>query len=212
MRPPTDCRRRAAAAVGLLLVAASGGCAHAPPPVEAPTEKVILLPESDGRRTAVTVRQGERQLVLDQPYAGAQAGSAAGLRSFQSNAQEVRTAFGAALAALPQRPVSFQLYFVEGSLELTGESKATVELVFTEIAGRPAPEVMVIGHTDSLGGDAANDALSLQRAEAIRAELVRRGIKADSVQAVGRGERELLVPTGDEVAEPRNRRVEINVR
>jgi len=42
--------------------------------------------------------------------------------------------------------------------------------------------------------------------------MVERGIPADRIQARGRGERELLVRTADEVREPRNRRVEINVR
>jgi outer membrane protein OmpA-like peptidoglycan-associated protein len=38
------------------------------------------------------------------------------------------------------------------------------------------------------------------------------GIAADRIRVAGRGEREPLVPTADEVAEARNRRVEINVR
>jgi outer membrane protein OmpA-like peptidoglycan-associated protein len=41
---------------------------------------------------------------------------------------------------------------------------------------------------------------------------VRRGIAPDRITTAGRGEREPLVPTADEVAEPRNRRVEISVR
>jgi OmpA-OmpF porin, OOP family len=54
--------------------------------------------------------------------------------------------------------------------------------------------------------------LSLVRAEAVRAMLMQRGIKASFVRAVGRGEREPLVPTADEQPEPRNRRVEVIVR
>lgn len=46
----------------------------------------------------------------------------------------------------------------------------------------------------------------------MRGELARIGIPADRIQAAGRGEREPLVPTPDEVAEPRNRRVEVTVR
>jgi len=41
---------------------------------------------------------------------------------------------------------------------------------------------------------------------------VKAGVAADRISVAGRGEREPLVPTADEVAEPRNRRVEINVR
>jgi outer membrane protein OmpA-like peptidoglycan-associated protein len=81
-----------------------------------------------------------------------------------------------------------------------------------EIARRPAPEIVVIGHTDRVGAVPYNDALSLRRAERVRDELVKVGITADRISVAGRGEREPLVPTPDEVAEPRNRRVEINVR
>ena len=57
-----------------------------------------------------------------------------------------------------------------------------------------------------------NDALARQRAETVRAALIARGARAENIVAIGRGKRELLVPTADGVAEPRNRRVEIVVR
>ena len=50
-----------------------------------------------------------------------------------------------------------------------------------------------------MGSDQQNDVLSLQRAERVRQELVRLGIDPDRIQTVGRGEREPLVPTDDEV-------------
>ncbi len=84
--------------------------------------------------------------------------------------------------------------------------------VFAEIAKRPVPDVLVVGHTDTVGTNQVNDPLSQQRAEVIRAGLIRSGIAPENITAVGRGKRELLVPTADGVAEPRNRRVEIVVR
>jgi outer membrane protein OmpA-like peptidoglycan-associated protein len=70
----------------------------------------------------------------------------------------------------------------------------------------------VIGHTDRVGADDANDALSLQRAQTMREAMLGLGIPPARIRAAGRGEREPLVPTADGVEEPRNRRVEINVR
>jgi len=208
MRRLAERGRWPALAAAALLTA----CASAPPPPPpAPADTIILLPEKNGRNTAVTISQGEKRAVLEQPYAGARTGSAGPL-PFTSSAAEVQAKFGAALAAQPPRPASFVLYFIEGRDTLTDESKAVVEKVFAEIAGRPSPDVAVIGHTDSVGAQAANDTLSLQRAEAVRGELIGRGIPAENVQASGRGERELLVPTADNVAEARNRRVEIIVR
>ena len=164
-------------------------------------DNVVLLPEKDGRSTAVIVNNGGKQVTLDQPYAGARTGAA-----------DVQGTFGAALAAQPPRPVSFQLYFVEGSDAFTEETRRTVEQIFAEIARRPAPEIAVVGHTDRVGTDQSNDALSLRRAELVRRELMGRGVAAENIQSSGRGEREPLVPTADGVSEPRNRRVEIIVR
>jgi len=87
-----------------------------------------------------------------------------------------------------------------------------VEQIFGEIAKRPAPEIAVVGHTDRVGSDQSNDALSLKRAEFVRNALIKRGIAPENIQASGRGEREPIVPTADGVSEPRNRRVEIIVR
>lgn len=174
-------------------------------------DNVVLLPEKDGRSTAVIVNNGGKQVTLDQPYAGARTG-AADVQGYKSSPADVQGTFGAALAAQPPRPVSFQLYFVEGSDAFTEETRRTVEQIFAEIARRPAPEIAVVGHTDRVGTDQSNDALSLRRAELVRRELVGRGVAAENIQSSGRGEREPLVPTADGVSEPRNRRVEIIVR
>ena len=84
--------------------------------------------------------------------------------------------------------------------------------VSKEIADRPASEVMVIGHTDRVGNAELNDKLSLTRAQLIRNLLIESGVAEDKLEAIGRGERDPLVPTADDVDEPKNRRVEINVR
>ena len=172
---------------------------------------VVLLPERDGKNTAVVVSQGGTQVPLGQPYAAAHLTSG-GPKAYQSSAQEVQSYFGAALAAQPLPPTQFTLYFVEGKDEFTAESKSIIDRVFSEIAKRPVPDVVVIGHTDKVGSDALNDPLSRQRAEVVRSALVARGIAADKVLAVGRGKREPVVPTAEGVAEARNRRVEILVR
>jgi len=197
-------RRLASALLALGLAA----CATPPAP---PLATVVLLPDAGGRQTAVTVTQGSQTHVLDQPYAAAHL-TAEGLRPFQSSAQEVQAQFGAVIAARPLPPARFTLYFVEGKDELTPDSKLLLEEVFAEIARRPVPDVVAIGHTDSVGTDAVNDPLSRSRAEVVRRALIARGVPADRVAAAGRGKREPAVPTADGVAEPRNRRVEIVVR
>jgi outer membrane protein OmpA-like peptidoglycan-associated protein len=158
------------------------------------------------------VQEGGRELLLDTPYASARTAPGGGLAPAPATPEEVRAVFAAALAAEPPRPVTFILYFVEATEQFTPETQALVDQVLAAIATRPAPELTVAGHTDTVGTDQYNDALSLRRAERVRALLIARGIDPARIGAVGRGKRELRVPTPDGVAEPRNRRVEITVR
>src|SRR5215510_8953935 len=68
--------------------------------------------------------------------------------------------FGDAVAALPQRPASFYLYFVTGTDTLTDASKVQFERMLEELRKRQAPDIVVIGHTDRVGSPEANDELS----------------------------------------------------
>lgn len=185
-------------------------CAPVPtrPP---PSTTVVLLPEASGRPTSIGVTRDGRQVTASEPYAGVR-DDALGLRAHNATPAQVQAHFGAALSAQPARAARFTLYFVEGRDRLTDESQRQVDSTLAEIAARPVPDVLVVGHTDAVGSHAANDALALQRAEAIRSELIRRGVAPENVQAIARGKREPAIATADGVAEPRNRRVEIVVR
>jgi len=173
---------------------------------------VVLLPQAGGQTGAVVVREGRQETVLNAPYAAARSSEEGGMRAAPSGPEEVGKVFGAALSAQPARPVSLTLYFTEGATTLSPESKAVVDRMFAEIANRPAAEITVIGHTDSVGSDAYNDKLSLERAELMRQKLIELGVPAQNITAAGRGKRDLIVPTAENVSEPRNRRVEISVR
>ena len=172
----------------------------------------MLLPGQEGKTGALSVTSGQQQHVLDRPYAAARVTRPGRVENRAATEQEVRQAFGPALAAQPGRPVSFLLYFLVDTDEFTPASKEVVDRIFAEIASRPAPEIVVIGHTDRVGSLPYNDALSLKRAERVRDDLVKLGIPADRISVAGRGKREPMVPTDDEVPETRNRRVEISVR
>jgi len=108
--------------------------------------------------------------------------------------------------------VSFQLYFIRGTDVLTEESLDVLERMLHELRKRVEPDIVVTGHTDRVGKDLANDQLSVQRADRVKADLKVHGIREDRIRVTGRGEREPLVPTEDGIDEPRNRRVEIIVR
>src|SRR5262245_6955618 len=173
---------------------------------------VVLLPEESGASGAVTVGEGARAAVLDTPLTAATIDTRGNIDKAAVTQEEVQRTFGEALAAQPPKPLSFTLYFDIASTEVTPESQPTLEALLAEVAKRQAVEVQVTGHTDRVGTDANNDRLSLERAQAVQEMLVQRGLKTNFIRAVGRGEREPLVPTPDEQPEPRNRRVEVIVR
>lgn len=110
----------------------------------------------------------------------------------------------------PAAPRVYVMYFVEGTTDLTPESLPI--LAALRAAAEPASEVQITGHTDTTGSDETNDKLAYERAIEIRAALVKQGLPFESARVVGRGERELRVPTADEVSEPANRRVEVILR
>jgi outer membrane protein OmpA-like peptidoglycan-associated protein len=150
--------------------------------------------------------------VLNTAYATARTTSDGGVQRGMASQSEVKDVFGNALAAQPPRPISFIFYFESGSDEFTDQSKQEVRRLLAEMARRQAPDIIAIGHTDLVGPDPSNDALSLQRAERVKSILVGMGIPAERILTAGRGRREPLIPTADGVTEPRNRRVEISVR
>jgi outer membrane protein OmpA-like peptidoglycan-associated protein len=188
----------------------AAGCACAPATTPA---LFVVVPAADGHigRIVVTANGGEPRLI-DTKYGAERVRADGRVEQATLSESEVTAAFGSTLAALPGRPMSYTLYFLEGKDELTPESRIELEKVFAELKHRPLPDVAVIGHTDTVGGLEYNDKLSRARADRMRDMLVELGIPAERIQAAGRGKRELLVPTEDNVSEPRNRRVEINVR
>lgn len=186
-----------------------GACA-APPNTR---EIVVLVPDQSGTTGAVVVTNPRGgTAVLEKPYSAALLEKGARVDPPAVGREEVKKLFSHAIAAQPLRPISFQLYFLGDSDEYTPESKGAFEKVFAEIARRKVAEIAVIGHTDRVGPLEYNDTLSLRRAERVRKDFVDRGIPSNAINVAGRGEREPVVLTADEVNEPRNRRVEINVR
>ena len=208
----------------LLVGALGAGCAAYPvpvpppaplravrPPPPPPEDLFVVVPDPDGTSGAITVTHGATQHVLEGAYTSARIAERT-VEVGRLTEQEVQEAFRHAREALPATPVVLTVFFKFDRDELTDESQDALRRVFDEIARRPAPEVIVIGHTDRRGTVPYNDALSLQRAARVRSILVAAGVPEGRIQIAGRGEREPVVPTEDEVAEPRNRRVEITVR
>ncbi|MFZ5834094.1 MAG: OmpA family protein [Pseudomonadota bacterium] len=170
---------------------------------------VVVLPHEDGSVGAVVVRQNGKDTVLDKANSAVKAGDD---KAFTLASKDIEQRFGTALTGLPPAARSYTLYFKEGTVTLEEGSAPVMAEMRQDVASRIAGEIMVIGHTDRVGTLADNDLLAYGRALSVSDLLIASGIPKDTVIIAGRGEREPLVPTDDEVEEPRNRRVEISVR
>lgn len=176
-------------------------------------EMVVLLPDAEGKVGTIVVEtdKGE-QVVLNSAYATARASAAGTVKRETAKEEEVRQTFQSALAAQPPKPVSFTLYFQTGTDEFTDAAKPEVQRFLDALKRRESAEITVIGHTDLVGDNEGNDDLSVKRAERVKSMLIDLGIPAERISVAGRGKREPAVPTVQGVDEPRNRRVEIDVR
>lgn len=191
-----------------VLLGLLSGCASPPPPK--PVSYVVLLPNDDGVTGKVTVTGEKGRQLIELPRTGAPLDGS--LPPSVVDPEKFQRDFAAVLAARPRLPAQFLLYFETGGANLTAESQALLPLILADVLARPAADVSIIGHTDTVGKEETNEALALKRAEAVSLLLTARGMSPIALTVDSHGERNLLVPTPDETAEPRNRRVEVSVR
>lgn len=178
--------------------------------------RVVLLPQADGRPSAVVVRANATggEEVLKKPYerATARQGSAGAPVVDQADPARTEAEYRSLFELMPPRPQRYTIYFNVGETALTPESQRTFNEALAAAAARNGGEIVVTGHTDTTGTPGRNDDLSRRRAQEVRQMFADRGFPAYRIQAVGRGQRNPVVPTAGEVEEPRNRRVTIEVR
>jgi outer membrane protein OmpA-like peptidoglycan-associated protein len=205
---------RCGIAGGVCLLLLASCSTLAPPQSPAPKESVFLLiPDPEGKVGQITVTNRSGTQVVDQHHQASTVRSADDAPSPPSTVEEteIKRIFGEALTAQPARPARFILYFKDDAEELTPESEVLLPVVFRTIRDRGAMDISVIGHTDTLGTRDYNYQLSLRRARKVVDLLVVQGVAQNILDIDSHGEDNLLVKTGDEVREPRNRRVEITV-
>lgn len=135
----------------------------------------------------------------------------------------VRYNFGAPAAPPPAAPMpsaapapaasrSYLVFFDWDKATLTERARAIVKEAADNSTRVQYTRLEVNGYTDTSGTPQYNQGLSLRRARAVAAELVRDGVPQNAISAQGLGDTNLLVSTGPGVREPQNRRVEIIIR
>ena len=111
--------------------------------------------------------------------------------------------------AAPAVAADYLVFFDWNKTDITAEARKIINDASTAAGITKPITIAVTGHTDTSGSPAYNQKLSERRAEAVKAELVLRGVNPAMIRTVGKGESELLVPTAQGVREPSNRRAQI---
>lgn len=174
----------------------------------------VLLPNPDGTVGEISVTTKKGTQVVSHPDHATEVSSADALPSKPVKMDEatIKENFGEALEAQPAPPLTFTLYFKSGTNRLTEDSEKLIPDILSAISSRNSTDISVIGHADRVGRADANRRLSYNRAVSIRNILTSRGVDPGWVQVTSHGESNPVIPTADEVAEPKNRRVEVIVR
>jgi outer membrane protein OmpA-like peptidoglycan-associated protein len=191
----------------LLFLLITSGCATV-------KDTIVLVHDADGKvgEITVTTKGGGQTLTVANTMV-----SVTGFEKSPSDPKEIDqrqidSFFADSMNALPLAPVSFLLYFLNDSSELTAESKSNIPEIISLVNKREFYEISIIGHTDTTGSDEYNIKLSIARAESVRDALLSRGIRSAKMELSYHGKRDPLIPTGDNVREPHNRRVEVIVK
>ena len=103
------------------------------------------------------------------------------------------------------------MFFDFDKSNLTSEAQEVVSDAVKAMKDGGFVRVRITGHTDTVGSDRYNQALSERRAEAVKDEMVRQGMDGNSIAIQGKSFHDPLVPTGPGVREPQNRRAVIDL-
>ena len=175
---------------------------------------VVLLPENGKPPGEVIILNSHGSQVLNQPWQAVEIPEAAARPAapFILDETKVQGIFGRVLSAMPMPPAHYMLFFKLDSAELMPDSKFLLPGILKAINERQPAELSVVGHTDTVNSAEYNYQLGLLRANAVPALLKSLGAAPAIVATSSRGKTDLLVKTGDQVLEPRNRRAEVTIR
>jgi outer membrane protein OmpA-like peptidoglycan-associated protein len=175
---------------------------------------IVLVPDRDGTTGRINVSNTAGTVAIENPNQAVTVkdNETPPGKIVDMKKEEIDALFSDVLSMEPTPSERFILYFENNDVELTSDSLNLIPEILSCIKKRTPTEISVIGHTDTLGDEDANMALSKRRADAVKALLIEKGLDPDFIRATSHGEANPLIKTEDNVSEPRNRRVEVIVR
>jgi len=184
------------------------------------SKSVVALAPSDKSHNAIIVANDHGEVTLDKVRESVPMSDPrhAIPPSTIMSQKEFDARFGFLLNALPPEPLSFQLYFKSNHMTLTPSSQKLLPTIVNKIIELSPCVVDIIGHTDTTGDEEENFDLSLEEANNVNSILQEEILqcltckKEITLITKGYGEQDLLLPTADNIAEEKNRYVEIYIK
>ncbi len=177
-------------------------------------QRLVTALDANGRTTAPAIAARTQVLYdcwVEQVEENLQPDDIEACRSgFMKSLDQLEAANARAVGA-PVESVDFLTFFNLGSAKLTAEAQQVVDQAVSAAKTGSDQPILITGFTDTTGTPAYNLRLSKQRAQAVADAMIAQGIAANRITTKGVGENDLLVPTGDGVAEPQNRRAQIAI-
>ena len=180
----------------------------------APKSTFVLLPDPNGQVGKIIVTNSKGSQTLNQAKQSVvikNKTDSPGEVQIMGEA-EIHSLFGKALDIQPLPPAKFLLYFQPESIQPKPESRSEIPKIMQAIKDMHSLDISVNGHTDTKGEADYNYELSFQRARRVQKMLEQEGVAPALITTTSHGKNNPLVPTADNVPEPRNRRVEVIVR
>jgi len=175
---------------------------------------VVLVPDPDGSVGRITVANAAGSVEIDRAHQSTVVRSedAAPAQPSQVEPAEIDNLFATVLSNQPPPPIHFMLHFMPDSVQLLPNSRRQIPDIVDAIHQRAPTRISVVGHTDTMGNKAYNLDLSMRRALAVKNQLADKGVDTAFINVSSHGEENPIEKTADNVANAKNRRVEVVVR
>jgi OmpA-OmpF porin, OOP family len=168
-------------------------------------------PGCDGAIAPVAAAPAPAPAATVAPVAPAPAPAAAPAAAAPAAAAPAPAAAPAAGAAATKVTYAADTFFASNSAVVKAAGKAKLDDLVSKVKAINLEVIVAVGHTDNKGKDAANQALSVRRAEAVKAYLVSRGIEKNRVYTEGKGSKQPVADNKTTEGRAKNNRVEIEV-
>jgi outer membrane protein OmpA-like peptidoglycan-associated protein len=199
---------------------AVGGCADM-----TETQRGTAIGTGIGAATGAVIGKatgdGDRDRAVKGAVIGGIAGAVAGnvwskrMEAQKRQMEQATTGTGVEVSQTPDNRLKLEIpsdiSFATGRADIEPNFRTVLNRFATSLQDNPGTMVTIMGHTDSTGSDAINNALSLNRADAVRDYLVARGVSPNRINIDGRGSREPIASNNTAAGRAANRRVEIFV-